>query len=244
MIADIFAVAWKEWRELYQQLSTRGGIFGWLIMVLLVGILMPLQTGKDWVASPYPMLAWSWPPLLRVIVIVTDSFAGERERHTLETLLASRLPDRAILFGKLATAAAYGWSMELASLLLSLVTVNVAFGRSELLLFPPQWVAAILAISLASIVLVCALGILVSLRSATARAAYQKVSIFIFALAVLPSLALIVLPEGFRGAFLGNLRLAPGAGTIAFIAAVFTLADVVLLAYTLARFQRSRLILD
>ena len=34
---------------------------------------------------------WMWFSLLLVINVVADSFAGERERHTLETLLASRL---------------------------------------------------------------------------------------------------------------------------------------------------------
>jgi ABC-type Na+ efflux pump permease subunit len=41
--------------------------------------------------------------------MITDSIAGERERQTLETLLASRLPDRAILLGKVAAITLLGW---------------------------------------------------------------------------------------------------------------------------------------
>jgi ABC-2 type transport system permease protein len=59
------------------------------------------------------------------------SVAGERERRTLETLLASRLDERAILFGKLLAARAYGWGLTLLSLLLGAASVSLAYGTAS-----------------------------------------------------------------------------------------------------------------
>jgi ABC-2 type transport system permease protein len=101
---------------LFQRGSLRGGWLGLVIFVAVFGILLPLQSGRGWVESPTGLAVWAWVPFLLVSSVVADSFAGERERHTLETLLASRLPDRAILFGKLATAVGYGWGFALLSL--------------------------------------------------------------------------------------------------------------------------------
>ena len=73
-------------------------------MIAVFGVFLPLQNGASWVTSPITMVYWAWMPLMLVTGVIADSFAGERERHTLETLLASRLPDRAILLGKVAAA--------------------------------------------------------------------------------------------------------------------------------------------
>ena len=98
MIADILTVARKEWKE-YVLAGTglKGGRMGLVIMLVVFGVVLPAQNGTDWLTSPALLLAWAWVPLMLVSGVVADSFAGERERHTLETLLASRLPDQAIL---------------------------------------------------------------------------------------------------------------------------------------------------
>ena len=71
----------------------RGGRFSLVILVGVFGVFLPLQSGAEWVQSPATVFYWGWVPLMLVGGAVADSFAGERERHTLETLLASRLPD-------------------------------------------------------------------------------------------------------------------------------------------------------
>ena len=55
----------------------------------MLGIVTPLQMGSLWLTSPL-MLAY-WPLLSSGMVstLIADAFAGERERHTLETLLAT-----------------------------------------------------------------------------------------------------------------------------------------------------------
>ncbi|UCD40705.1 MAG: hypothetical protein JSV69_08835 [Chloroflexota bacterium] len=101
MINDILSIMWKEIRELILQRSgLRGGWIGLLILIAVFGVLFPLQSGPDWLVTPTTILMWAWVPFILVNSVVADSFAGERERHTLETLLASRLSDQAILIGK------------------------------------------------------------------------------------------------------------------------------------------------
>jgi ABC-2 type transport system permease protein len=98
-MTDIKTILWKEFRELFQARQGLFGRGGWIsiaITVGLLGVLIPVQAGEGWVSNPLHMVWWVWVPFLMVTYIVTDTFAGERERHTLETLLASRLSDKTI----------------------------------------------------------------------------------------------------------------------------------------------------
>jgi ABC-2 type transport system permease protein len=114
---DISIIIWKEWKDLLFQ----GGITGYirpLIMIGVLGVLLPLQSKTSWLDLPLVgVLGLLLVPFLVIITMVGDSFAGERERHTLETLLASRMPDRAILLGKIGAILGYAWSIMLISLL-------------------------------------------------------------------------------------------------------------------------------
>ena len=93
MIVDIWTVVWKEWQELLRAGgSMRSGLFRLLLLPVMLGIFLPLQARGTWVTEPTALLGYAWVPAFLVIGLVGDSFAGERERHTLETLLASRLP--------------------------------------------------------------------------------------------------------------------------------------------------------
>ena len=137
MITDILTVAWKELREMLVQGDPRGrSKMSLILLVVIFGIVLPLQNGRDWINSPISILVWGWMPFLWVSGIVADSFAGERERHTLKSLLSTRLSDRAILFGKLLAALLYGCILTWIILLVSLITVNVAYARGGAAAFP------------------------------------------------------------------------------------------------------------
>ncbi|MCX6551198.1 MAG: ABC transporter permease, partial [Acidobacteria bacterium] len=179
-MADILTVAWKEWRELIWLGGTlRGGRIGLLIVLGMFGIFLPYQSGAEWVTSAAPMLYWGWLPLMLVSGAVSDAFAGERERHTLETLLASRLPDRAIVLGKVLAAVTYGWGIVMAMLVLSLVTINLAVSGKGLLLPPWRFAVGAPLVALLGSGLAATAGVLVSLRAATARQASQTLSVAI-----------------------------------------------------------------
>lgn len=123
-MSDAWAVAHKEWRELFGQDGVQGRQ-GMLLFVAAFGLMLPAMNGRDWIASPLVAAAWSWVPMFLVSTVIADAFAGERERHTLETLLATRLSESAILFGKIAAAIGYAAALCAVSLLLGLVVVNV-----------------------------------------------------------------------------------------------------------------------
>ena len=94
MIADILTVAWKELREMLMFGDSRGRSKLSLLVILVVfGVVIPLQSGRDWVTSPVSAMVWAWMPYMWVYSVVADSFAGERERHTLEALLDHGQPE-------------------------------------------------------------------------------------------------------------------------------------------------------
>jgi ABC-2 type transport system permease protein len=244
MITDIWTITKKEMKELLTQRGRfRGGGLGMLFFLAVFGVVMPLQAGKAWVDSPIVLAYWAWVPFLLVTSVIADAFAGERERHTLETLLASRLSDQAILLGKITTGVLYGWGLTLICMLLSLVTVNAVYGRNGLLLFPAGIAAGAVGLSFLLSFFAAALGALISLRANSVRQAQQTMSIAVYAV-LIPLLLLPILPQSARAALEGMARGANPAAILFSLAALLSLADLALLGISVARFKRARLILD
>ncbi len=243
-MADIFTVAWKELREMLIQGDPRGrSKLSLLIVVAVFGVLIPLQNGRAWVDSPLSIIVWGWMPFLWVSGIVADSFAGERERHTLEALLATRLSDRAILFGKLLAALLYGFVLTWAILLVSLVTVNVAFGQGELLIFPLPLSLAALSFSILISGLAASIGVLVSLRAGSVRQAQQMMSIGMFVLFI-PFMLIQFIPANLLQSLGETLKRTDPALAAIWVTGGLLILDVVLIAIGMRLFQRSKLILD
>jgi len=244
MITDILTVQWKEMKELFFQRGRfRGGVTGMLFFVAVFGIFLPLQSGRDWVESPVGLVYWCWVPFLLVSSVVADAFAGERERHTLETLLASRLPDQAILIGKLAASIAYGWGLTLACVLLGLVSINFAYGRGQLLLYPWKISLGMMVLSFLVAALAASLGMLVSLRAATVRQAQQTFSIAFFVLFI-PLFMFPMLPAEWKlkvAQVVEKINIETAAMAVI---SLLLLVDCILVALTFARFKRDKLILD
>ncbi len=245
MIADVVTIAWKDLREVLLQAGTlRRSLRGLVFSFLIFGVFLPLQIGPDLVREPAAILPFAWVPLLLASGMVADGIAGERERRTLETLLASRLSDRAILLGKVVAAIAYGWGFMLVSAAVGLVTVNVANAGQGILLYSPVALALLGVFGLLGAGLVASGGALVALRAPTVRQAAQNMNLAIFAVILVPVLALQVLPVDVRRQALTALNgldwLTIGVGAAAILAA----ADLLLLGAAMARFQRARLILD
>ena len=244
-MADVLTVAWKEWRELLQLGgSHRGGRFSLVILVLVFGVFLPFQSGAEWVESPATVFYWGWVPLMLVGGAVADSFAGERERHTLETLLASRLPDRAILLGKMAAAIAYGWGLVIVMLVLSLVTVNLSARTGPLLMFPWRFAVGAPLLAFLGAGLAATAGVLVSLRAQTVRQAAQTLNVGVLLLVFIPVLGMQALPEAWR-AQIGAWTMTTGVDGLLWVsAAVLAALDLAFLAAAFARFRRARLVLD
>jgi ABC-2 type transport system permease protein len=244
MIADILTVAWKELREMFVQGDPRGrSKMSLILLVIIFGIVLPLQNGRDWVSSPISIMVWGWMPFLWVSGIVADSFAGERERHTLESLLSTRLSDRAILIGKLLSALLYGCILTWIILLVSLITVNVAYGFGELLLFSLPLSIGAITFSILVSGLAASVGVLVSLHAGSVRQAQQLMSVGMLVLFI-PLMLLQFLPSSLRQSLIRDAGKINPAQAVIWIALGLLFLDAVLTAIGMHLFQRSKLILD
>ena len=238
MIDDILTVIWKERKS---QFRVRGSRMRFLLMLAspaLLATVFPITWGPDWLAQVPPLIIAALVSVILVAVMVPESFAGEREHHTLETLLASRLPDRAILFGKLIVPLAVGWGATVLCLLISLVVVNVAHWEGEILFYTPPIALGSLALSFLMAALTAGAGVFISLRTATAQEATQILTAAI----LIPPMLLQVLPLLFRDQMAQFIDSVNGPQLLAIVLAVLAVLDVVVLLGTVARFRRARLI--
>jgi ABC-2 type transport system permease protein len=247
MLGDIWTVMWKERKGLLRIRGSRTrALLTLLVPVLMIAIVAPLQLGREWVDGAWSLAGAFLIPMILIGITIPECFAGERERHTLETLLASRLPDRAILFGKVGLAVAYGWVMTLLALGVSLVPVNAVHWEGELMLYKPAVAIADIVVSLLVASLMANLGVIISLRSETAQGAQQLLMtvllVPLMVLQLVPMLLLSVVPEGRE--LLRQWLSVDFTAVILAVVAVLAAANVGLLLVVMARFQRARLSLD
>lgn len=235
---DLWAVVWKEAKSLFKFQENRSRYLMLILTPVLLGLVFPWTWGPDWVTDIPTMLLAFFTPVLIIGVTITDSFAGERERHTLETLLASRLPDRAILLGKYWFSVVVGWSITLVFLVLSLVMANIAHGHGQILLYTPTVALADLALSFLGATLTAGAGILISLRAATAQQAAQT----LMALLLFPVIILQVAAVMLRSQLNALLPRLDGQTILVVILVVLAVLDVVAFWLALKRFQRARLV--
>ncbi len=182
MLPDVMTVLWKETREILFARNARGtgrSIRGLLIPVLMMGAFWPGMTGPMALKTPMGVILWSWVFMSTAAQLAADSVAGERERHTLETLLATRLPDRAILYGKLLSSMLISCGLALSCVVIAPIAVNLFHHAGGLTLYTgPMLLAALvfpaLLTSLGSVV-----GLLMSLKAASAREAVQAAALII-----------------------------------------------------------------
>jgi ABC-2 type transport system permease protein len=228
--SDVWTVTRKEWME---WVATQGFLVQPAVVVITFGIFAPLVAGRLWMDYPIVQWLWSWLPLAMSAGMIADTFAGERERDTLEALLASRLPDRAIVLGKVTAVAIYGWGVTLVCWLAGWLSVRLAYDAAFTaagpdLAFVLAWPIVLTALSA---YLVACLGVLISLRASSVRQAQQLMSV-----AMLGTLLVV----GLLSAELLNLGMeSHAAAVLAGIAVVLSLIDAILLAALLFRPQRS-----
>jgi ABC-2 type transport system permease protein len=246
MNADFATVFWKEWKEIVLERSAGGsGSYRPLILLVLLGIFVPLQMGPERFFRATGLLA---PTLFSAIVVTTviaDSFAGERERHTLETLLASRLSDGAILFGKIASCIAYGWLISISCVVAGAMTVNVVNWHGQILMFhdAASWLILLLGPPLMGGVVATA-GVLVSLRAATVRGAQQTLSVAFAALFLGIVFGSGSLPAEWKAWFARTIFTWSQTDLVLAAAGMLLALDLALLLAGMAVFQRAKLVLD
>ncbi len=248
MIGDISAVIWKEWREYLSGSSTGGRGRSPLIIIAVIvifSLITPFEIGQAWFTTPAPLLlAGLYFPMILVISVIADSFAGERERHTLETLLASRLSDTAILLGKIVAALLYGWVVAMIATLAGGAAANFSRNADGFHWYSTDSALAIICYSLLFSGFVAAAGALVSMRSPSSRQAQQVLGIGMVVLIFGGVFGFQALSASTRLQIVQTLSqyslstLAVGLGIL------LLLVDSILAYIGYISFQRTRLILD
>lgn len=245
MIRDTWIVARKEWLEIFDQLVRfkRGG-WSILLIVGFLGVISPLQMGTSWLTSSLMFFYWPLLTTSMTSTLIADAIAGERERHTLETLLATRLSDTAIILGKILAAVMYGAGFAATNLLIGWGVVNLRYWSGSVQGIPLYRLSALFALIGAGSFFISGIGVFVSLRAATVRQAQQTFGVILLLLMMTPVLFVqFVAPElqeqliasaSVIGVEALSLR---AAGVLAAFAALLNAAAI-------RRFKRGRLALD
>jgi len=239
-MSDMLTVMWKEKKSLLRIRGSRMRFLMVLASPVLLATVLPLTWGPEWLEQVPPLLIGALVAVILVMMMIPESIAGERERHTMGTLLASRLPDRAILFGKMIPAIVVAWGTAVLAVTLSLVTTNIAHGQGEFLFFTPPIALGSLALSLLMAILTAGLGVFVSLRAATSQEASQ----ILMALILIPAMVLQVVPLLFRDQLGAFIEAIDGPRILMIVIAILVVVDIAIVLATIVRFQRSRLSLD
>jgi ABC-2 type transport system permease protein len=237
-LRDIGTIMWKEWREIQAGIRSGSGI-RLLLIVGIISILIPLRLGSSWGTSPLPIFFDGfYIPFAVMITAAANAFAGERERHTLETLLASRLSDRSILLGKIAALTLYGWVGGLIGAVLQLVVVNVTTSGGPYLYSGAIAGGIVLGSLLLSMVIV-AVGNLISQRSPTVQQAQQTLTLCFFAIAIVPIVITRFLTGKQTVQFIKWLTQTDPTTLLLLGVAILVAIDVIAIGFALVRFRRS-----
>ena len=170
-------------------------------------------------------------PLMFSTIIASESFAGERERKTIEALLYSPATDTELFLGKVFAAGLPSLLITWGSFLGYILVVNAAsYSIMGRIWFPlDTWYPMIFWIAPAISLLGIAATVLISSRVQTFMGAYQA------------SASLVLLVVGLMiGQVTGVLYLSVGLGLI--IGVVIWLVDIVLTAIAVRTFNREKLL--
>jgi ABC-2 type transport system permease protein len=234
---DLWTMIWKEWKDFLLS-GGRSDLLRPLLILGIVGIVLPLSFRLSWInLDPAPVLIILYAPFMFVTSFIGDAIAGERERHTLETLLASRISDRAILLSKVLVAVGFTWGMTLFCLLLGAIVVNWSQEQGQWVFYAPiNLFLVVLVMSLLTILLAASGGVLISLKSATVRQAAQTMVLG----EILLGFAIYVVVRFLPASVTASLTTSQ---MVSIILLTLVVLDAILLAASLVSFQRSRLIL-
>jgi ABC-2 type transport system permease protein len=244
---DILTVIWKESREFIGQQNKGNLNLSWKgigVMFLIIGVFIPWRSGPGFLTQGPGLFLVAWLPLFMAIQITTDAVAGERERHTLETLLSTRLSDSSILLGKMLSSFLFTWCMLIGLLVTQLITINLTHREDGLIILSARMGAGLAVFSALLYGLACSAGVLVSLHASSARQAAQTLALSITAVFIGVTFGFRALPDDWRRALAQAISPENQIQTAVIAALVLIAFNVLLFALARLRFQRARLILD
>lgn len=174
---------------------------------------------------PFLMLAVGFFPLSISLVVALESFAGERERGTIEPLLATPLDDAQLYLGKLLAVLVLPLSASWVGLGAYLLTLGLRLGW-----WPPLPLLGTLVLLnlVQAVVMVCG-AVLVSAQATSVRSANLLASV-------------IILPVAFLLMFESLLMFYQRYRVLTLLAAALSVLAVILVRLGLAHFNREALL--
>jgi len=244
------AMLWKEWLGIRSMFLPPNlflsGIWGPVVLIIAFGVYEPINTGPDWISSP--IMLFSSMILIPFCIsgtITPDSFAGERERHTLEPLLATPLSDQVLLYGKLVFPAILGWTASMVALLVGIFAAN-NFSLSLTLFL--SYIDTLLFTGIGSLVFsifITIIGVAVSLHALTVMQAQLKLVTAIFPLILLPAFLIGPFSPIQLSSIASQYLVSTNLNPFLFWTAAGTMAlNGILIMITHARFHRKELIME
>jgi ABC-2 type transport system permease protein len=217
--------------------SPSTGNIGGLLGVLPDNVRAELVGFNDKQTTAYLMLTYLFMPFFLLIpamassVIASDSFAGEKERKTIEGLLATPLSDAELMVGKILVAFVPSMIVTFASFTAYTALVDfLGFGLFGRLVLPTiNWILVILLLAPTVSIAGIAITVIVSARVKGFREA-QQLSVLI----IVPIMGLVI------GQAFGFLLLVPEVILILFT--VFAAIDVLILKIGLSMFEREEIL--
>jgi len=178
MTRDILTVARKELREFFVIMRSPGQILSTLVFLFIFGIFIPISMGQFFLKQTSTSLSLYilMLPLVTCGGLVADTFAGERERRTLESLLATRLPDSAIFIGKVIAVVVFTYVYVQLVVLISILGANIHMVRSGMdgvFFYNALSSFALFAFNIPVILAGTAIGVFFSLKCRELRTASQ-----------------------------------------------------------------------
>lgn len=171
-------------------------------------------------------------PLMASSVIASDSFAGEKERKTIEALLATPLSDSELLFGKMLVSFVPSMIVTFISFSIYSITVDLfsfTIFNGRLLLPNLDWILLIFGLAPTLALASIGLTVMISAKVKGFREAQQ-----ISAILVIPILALVF--AQITGAIIF------GALIISVVLGIFAIIDVIVFKLAIKIFKREEIL--
>ncbi len=170
-------------------------------------------------------------PLMYATIIASESFAGERERKTMEALLYTPATDAELFFGKVTAAAVPAIGMTwLGFLIYALILNLLPYAYFQRIWFPlPTWWPLIFWIAPALVVLGIGFTVLISARVPSFLGAYQTSTSIVLLVVVL-----------FIGQLSGVLYLSVSIGLA--LGALLWLIAIIISIYAIRSFNREKML--
>jgi ABC-type multidrug transport system permease subunit len=191
-----------------------------------------------WQALVYVMSLYFFAPFFLIIplmassVIASDSFAGEKERKTIEAILATPISDSELLLGKMLVSFIPSMIVTAASFAIYTTVIDVfsfEIFDGRLLLPNPVWLMLIFGVAPTIALAGIGLTVMISARVKGVREAQQISSILL-----LPILMLVL------GQISGAIFLGPTV--VAILIAAFVVVDLIVFYIGLRSFKREEIL--